>query len=60
MEAMQVSEYARALYRTHGPKAEAEVARKMHECREAGRIEEAEDWSAIRRVISGLRGPSQT
>lgn len=59
MEAIKTAEYARALYSAHGDQAEAEAARRARECVAAGRPEEADDWTAIRRAISGIRGPRQ-
>ncbi|AZV79159.1 hypothetical protein EBB79_15595 [Parasedimentitalea marina] len=60
MNAMQTAEYARALYSAHGDKAEAEAARKMHECELAKSPEKARDWQAIRRAIRSMRGPNQS
>lgn len=59
MDAIKITEYARALLDSHGGKAEAEVARKMRECMEAGKTGEAEDWQAIRQAIHEMRGPHQ-
>jgi hypothetical protein len=59
MDAMKTAEYARALYRAHGDVAEAEVARKARKCEEAGKIKEAEDWTAVRSSIRQLRGANQ-
>lgn len=56
MDIAQISEYARALHDTHGGKAEAEVAKKMRECEEAGKTDEAEDWRAISEAIRAIRG----
>jgi len=56
MDIAQVSEYARALYNTHGGKAEAEAAQKMRDCEEAGKTDEAEDWRAVREAIHAIRG----
>ena len=60
MDAIQTAEYARALLNAHGPKAEAEAARKMRESEQAGRKSEADSWAAIRQAVSQRRGPSQT
>jgi len=60
MNAMQTAEYARALYSAHGDKAEAEAARKMHECELAESPDKARDWKAIRQAIRSMRGPNQS
>ena len=57
MEMSEVIEYARALYEAHGDKAEAEAAQKAKQCEEAGEVEEAENWRAVRKAISQFRGP---
>ena len=60
MDAIKISEYAHALYSSHGDKAEAEASRKMRECEEAGQDDNAKDWRAIRQAIRSLRGPNQS
>ncbi|MHA6345721.1 hypothetical protein [Roseivivax sp. CAU 1761] len=60
MDAMQVSEYAHALYRAHGPRAEAEAAQKARECEERGKTHDAQNWREIRARIHQMRGPRQT
>jgi len=60
MDAIKTTEYARALLNSHGDKAHAEVARRMRECEDAGRTDEAEDWKRIRLAISEMRGPNQS
>ncbi|WP_299848440.1 hypothetical protein [uncultured Roseovarius sp.] len=59
MDAIKVSEYARALYSSHGDRAEAEASKKMRESKEAEKVDEANDWKAIRQAIRSLRGPNQ-
>lgn len=59
MDAIQTAQYARALYASHGDKAEAEAAQKERECQEAGKADEARDWKAVRQAIRQLRGPNQ-
>lgn len=59
MDAIQTAEYARALLSAHGPRAEAEAARKARESQTAGRKDEAENWNAIRQAVMQRRGPSQ-
>ncbi len=59
MDAMQTTQYARALLNAHGDKAAVEAARRMRACEEAGKPEEAEDWKKIRLAISEMRGPNQ-
>lgn len=60
MDAIKISEYAHALYSSHGDRAEAEVSKKMRESEEAERFDEANDWKAIRQAIRSLRGPNQS
>ncbi len=59
MDAVNVTEYARALLDAHGGRAEAEAARRMQQARATGRSEEAENWKRIRLAISEMRGPHQ-
>lgn len=59
MDAVRTTEYARALFSVHGDRAEAEAARRMRDCADAGRGDEAEDWKKIRLVVSEMRGPRQ-
>lgn len=60
MDAIKISEYARALYNSHGDKAEAEAAQKVKECEKAGQSDQAKNWTAIRQAIRSLRGPNQS
>lgn len=60
MEISKVNEYARALYASHGDKAEAEAAQKAKKHEEAGDTQEASDWRAIRAAIRELRGPHES
>ncbi|MGR3377424.1 hypothetical protein [Salipiger abyssi] len=59
MNAMQVSHYAQALYRSLGGRAEAEAAQRARQKEEAGQAEEARDWRAIQASIRAKRGPLQ-
>lgn len=59
MDAIRTAGYAKALLSAHGPRAEAEAARKLREAERSGRRTEAEDWRKIRRVIHQRRGPHQ-
>lgn len=59
MEVSRVAEFARALYDSHGDKAEAEAAKKAKQYEEAGDKEEAADWNAIRAAIRAIRGANQ-
>lgn len=59
MDAVKTAQFARALLSSHGGKAEAEAARRVRESESAGRRDDAENWQAIRRAISELRGPRQ-
>ncbi|GHF54200.1 hypothetical protein [Seohaeicola zhoushanensis] len=60
MQVIQTAEYARALYRTHGDRAEAEAASRERMCDAAGKRAEAEDWRAVRRAIRSLRGANES
>lgn len=60
MEPRQVTQHARALYDAHGDKSEVEAAQKAKACRDAGKVDEAEDWAAIREAIRILRGANQS
>jgi hypothetical protein len=60
MEPSQVTQHARALYNAHGDKSEAEAAQKAKACRDEGKIDEADDWTAIREAIRILRGANQS
>ena len=59
MEISKVTEYARALYDSHGDKAEAEAAKKAKEYEEAGEEGDAADWHAIRAAIRAFKGANQ-
>ncbi|MEP1200493.1 MULTISPECIES: hypothetical protein [unclassified Tateyamaria] len=60
MEAIKVAEYAQALYAAHGDKAEVEAARRANEALDAKKMDEAENWQAVRASIRRLRGPNQS
>ena len=60
MEDSKISEYAHALYKAHGDKAEAEAAQKARQYEEAGNTVEAGTWRKIRKAISQMRGPRQS
>lgn len=60
LDAVKVSEYAQALYRAHGDKAEAEAAQRCRDSREKGDTEGAETWRRIRAAIAQMRGPRAT
>ena len=60
MEISRVTEFACALYDSHGDKAEAEAAKKAKECEEAGEERDAADWNAIRAAIRTIRGANQS
>jgi hypothetical protein len=59
MDALKTAQYARALYSAHGDQAEAEAAQKMRECKDAGNMQQARDWQAVRQSIRQIRGPNQ-
>jgi len=56
MRTSDIASYARALYDAHGDVAEAEAVQKASAAEAAGNTDEAEDWRAIRRAISEIRG----
>lgn len=60
MQAIQAAEYARALYRSHGDRAEAEAAARERHCEAAGKDAEADSWRAVRRAIRSLRGANES
>lgn len=60
MDAIQTTQYARALLNAHGGKAELEAAQKMRACEQSGKHDEAKDWRKIRMAISEMRGPRQS
>ncbi|EEX12627.1 MAG: hypothetical protein ACX93U_14960 [Salipiger thiooxidans] len=60
MDAMQITEYAQALYRTHGDRAEIEAAQKVRESEERGNATQARDWRAIQAAIRSHRGALQS
>lgn len=60
MEAIKAAEYAQALYRTHGDRAEAEAASKERQSEAAGKTEEAGNWRAVRQAIRSLRGANES
>lgn len=59
MDAMKTTEYARALLNSQGARAHVEAARRMRECQDTGRRQEAENWKRIRLAITEMRGPHQ-
>ncbi|EPX79636.1 hypothetical protein [Salipiger mucosus] len=60
MDAMQISEYAHALYRAHGDSAEFEAARRSQEKEAEGKIDEARSWRSVQAAVRQLRGPGQS
>ena len=57
---MATSQYAHALYRAHGNKAEAEAAQRERAASQAGKTGEAQNWRKIRASIRQIRGANQT
>ncbi len=55
MQPMNAAQQANALYRAHGAAAEAEVARKIRACTQAGQADQAEDWRQIRTALRERR-----
>ena len=60
LDAVKVSEYAHALYRAHGDKAEAEAAQRARRHAEMGESDQADTWRRIRSALHQMRGPRQT
>ncbi|OSQ47258.1 hypothetical protein [Marivita geojedonensis] len=60
MDQVKTHEYARALYKAHGDKAQVEAAQKAKHHEDAGETEEAETWRKIQRAISEMRGPHES
>lgn len=60
MQVTKTATIARALYQTHGDKAELEAAQREHHFREEGNDAEAENWRSIRGSIRRLRGANQS
>ncbi len=56
MQSSDVIDYARRLYEAHGDTAEAEAAKKAHDCLDNNDREGADDWQRIRATIRTLRG----
>ena len=51
-----VADYAHALYKARGDKAEAHAAQKMRAAEEAGNTADLEQWRAVRAAVRRLRG----
>lgn len=60
MKATQTATLARALYQTHGDKAELETAQREKHSRDAGNNTEAKNWRSIRDNIRSMRGANQS
>lgn len=60
MDTIKITEIARALYRTHGDKAEFEAAQCEKRFKNAGNNDEADIWRAIRGSIRRMRGANQS
>ncbi|MBO6883201.1 MAG: hypothetical protein MRY75_03365 [Marivita sp.] len=60
MDMVKASEIARALYRAHGDRAEAEAAQRENEFTDAGNMDEAAYWRSIRGSIRQMRGANQS
>ena len=56
MDTSKVTEYAHALYRAQGNKAEAEAAQRAKKHEDAGDADEAKQWRAVQLAIRELRG----
>ncbi|MGR3494791.1 hypothetical protein [Citreimonas sp.] len=57
---VKVSEYAHALYRSLGPRAEAEAARRARNSEQSGQEQDAAEWRRIQQSITQMRGPRET
>ncbi|MBY5973635.1 hypothetical protein [Pseudooceanicola marinus] len=55
MQPINASQQASALYRAHGPAAEAKVAEKIRACEASGETDQARDWQRIRDAIRELK-----
>jgi hypothetical protein len=55
MQATQVIDYARRLYRAHGDHAEYEAATKAQQCEKRGDKQQAEVWQQVRMAIREMR-----
>ncbi len=60
MQTTETATIARALYQTHGDKAEFEAAQREKHFREEGNEAEAENWRSIRGSIRLMRGANQS
>ena len=60
MDMVKASEIARALYRAHGDRAEAEAAKRENDYSNAGNKDEAAYWRSIRGSIRQMRGANQS
>lgn len=56
MQPSKAFEHASALYRSHGPAADARVAERIRACETDGRTAEADDWKRVQHAIRELRG----
>ena len=59
LDPIKVTEYANALYRTHGDAAEGEAAQRERQHSAAGEPDQAADWRRIRAAIRERRGALQ-
>ena len=60
MEMTKIADFARALYESHGNKAEAEAAQKARQFEEAGDSESAATWRAVREAINEMRSAPES
>lgn len=60
MEMTRIADFARALYESHGNKAEAEAAQKARQFEEAGDNESAATWRAVREAINEMRAAPES
>ncbi len=60
MDAIQTTQYARALMQARGSKAIADAAQRMRENEAKGNTAEAENWRRIRLALAEMRGPHQS
>lgn len=56
MQTEQITQYARALYRARGDRAEGIAARRQAEADAAKDPKQAETWRRIRQTVRELRG----
>ena len=57
MREIEIQDYARQLFESHGEMAVVEAAQKARSFEENGQTEEAETWRGIEAALKLMRGP---